>query len=233
MRLAVAGPRAAVVFQAAEHRAGTGQAAGDGAAALAVALADVGRALPGSVRVLLLRGDAWSLPLAQPRAPDLADSWQEGVGWLADRADLVSVAAVHGLVSGAGLALALACDLRVMSVDTTFSLPEAGLGQLPGPGVAGRLVELLGYPTAFELCLTGRRLTAAEATAAGMAQRAVPLADLDEAAENLVTALLAVTRDVAAETKALLRGAAGRPRRDQLAAERAAFARLDAAHPAG
>jgi enoyl-CoA hydratase/carnithine racemase len=257
VRLAAAGACAIVTFQAASGRVGRGGGGCAGVPAVAAAFAAVGRALPGAVRVVVLRGEAWELPAvaasaAQPggvpsgaadrdhddrdaRACDdgPVSAWWDSLGWLADRADLVSVAAVQGTVSGAGLGIALACDLRVVSVDTTFALPEAGLGLLPGPGVAGRLVDLVGYPTALDLCLTGRRLTADEAVAAGLAQRMTPLNGLDSAVESLVCALLAVPRDIAVEAKALLHGASGRSRRDQLAAERAAVARVQAAYPAG
>jgi hypothetical protein len=240
VRLAVAGALATVTFETADHPAGP--AAQDRSPSLAAALAATGRELSGAVRVVVLRGDTWSLPpvTAQPPEPagmpageHLAYDGQNGLGWLADRADLISVAAVAGPASGAGLCLALACDLRILSVDSALVLPEAGLGQLPGPGVAGRLVDLVGYSTALDLCLTGRPLTAAEASAAGVAQRLASRAGLDEAVETLVATLLAVPREVAIETKALLRGAAGLSARHQRAVERAAWARVLAVHPAG
>jgi len=218
--------------------------------AVAAALADVDRILTGAIRVVVLRGDVWSLatpaglePAASPaRAQPVertvaleeqVSAWQAAFGWLSDRADLVSVAVVEGPASGAGLQLALSCDLRVVTDATTLALPETADGLVPGLGATGPLVGLLGYPTALDLCLTGRRLTATEALAAGIAQRVVPAADLDRAVEDLVAAVLATPRAAANETKALLRGAGARGRDGQRAAERAALARCLAGHPAG
>ncbi|ONH32026.1 hypothetical protein BL253_07355 [Pseudofrankia asymbiotica] len=215
---------------------------------VAAALAAVGRTLPGDIRVVVLRGDIWSALHIPDRAtlkdadltPDAMErrvaEWQAGFTWLSARADLVSVAVADGPVSGAGLQLALSCDLRVLSEDAVLSLPEASLGLVPGLGVIATLVTLVGYPTALDLCLTGRRLTALEARDVGLAQRVVPRAGLDAAADDLVAALLAAPREAAAEAKALLRAAAtgrGRGRDDTLAAERAALARCLAGDPAG
>ncbi|MBX6389329.1 MAG: enoyl-CoA hydratase/isomerase family protein [Frankia sp.] len=159
--------------------------------------------------------------------------WQAAISWLSARADLVTIAAVRGPASGLGLALALACDLRVLSEDASYELPQARTGLVPALGVTGALAGLLGYPRALDLCLTGRALTAAEALAVGAADRVVPAASLDQAVADLTSALLAVPRQAAAETKALLRGARDRRPADQLAAERAALARCLAADPAG
>jgi enoyl-CoA hydratase/carnithine racemase len=73
-----------------------------------------------------------------------------------------------------------------------------------------------------EICLTGRRVSAAEAYDIGLASRVVPAEGLDAAIEQTVAALLAVDRDAAAETKALLLAARGRSQSDQEAAERLA-----------
>lgn len=252
--LTVTGARATVTLRHSDLIASRGDggstgylAAGDDPFAhpLVEALTAVGRSLTGEVRVVVMRGDGWSFPTepagvreaargsgpadgSQGPAADLeilVARWQAAVSWLSDRADLISVAAVAGPASEAGLQLALACDLRVLTEDATLTLPEAARGLVPGLGVTSTLVELLGYPTALDLCLTGRRLTAAEALAARVAQRVVPAGDLDRTVDDLVAAVLAIPRAVAAETKALLRGARARSHRDQRAAERAALAR--------
>ncbi|ADP82826.1 enoyl-CoA hydratase/isomerase family protein [Pseudofrankia inefficax] len=248
--LTVTGARATVTLRnssrTTEHaggRRGGHLETGAGLTVVSEALTAIARSLTGEVRVIVLRGEAWSLPTetapeetARPErhAPDgppdeavalepLVARWQAAFGWLSDRADLISVAAVAGPASGAGLQLALSCDLRVLAEDATLALPEAAHGLVPGLGVTGTLVDLLGYPTALDLCLTGRRLTAAEALTAGIAQRVVPAADLDRAVDDLVAAVLATPRAAAVETKALLNGA--RRHGDRRAAERAALAR--------
>ncbi|MFC8716440.1 enoyl-CoA hydratase/isomerase family protein [Kitasatospora sp. NPDC057198] len=212
------------------------------------ALAAVGRALPGSVRVVLLRGEGSSFSAGLDRAMftpegipgetgflqlaastdaelDAAiSSYQDAFTWWR-RNDLVTVAAVQGHAVGAGFQLALACDLRVVAEDVQFAMKETSLGLVPDLGGTKPLTELVGYARALEICATGRRVGAAEAVATGLANLAVPAADLEAAAADLAAALLAAPRGAVIETKALLRGAAGRDYDRQRAAEREAQAR--------
>lgn len=163
---------------------------------------------------------------AMARMPDaeaegLIASYQEAFGWLA-RPDLVSVAAVQGHAIGAGFQLALACDIRVVADDAQFCMAEPSLGIVPDLGGTKRLVGAVGYSRALEICLTGRRVGAAEADRIGLATLVVPAADLDAAATDLAAALAATPRAAATETKALLAAAAGRSQAEQEAAERSA-----------
>lgn len=160
---------------------------------------------------------------AEECADRIAD-FQQAFAWLR-RPDLISVAAVQGHAIGTGFQLALACDLRVLAHDAHLAMTEATLGLVPGLGGTGRLVELVGYGRALEICVTGRRLDAAEAHRLGLANLVVPGADLDTAVTDLVAAVLAAPRDAVVEIKALLAGAAGRCHDDQLRAEREAQAR--------
>lgn len=73
------------------------------------------------------------------------------------------VAALHGNVLGAGLALALAAHARVAHEATRLGLPEISFGMMPGAGVTQRLPRLVGAQTALELMLSGRPLRATEA----------------------------------------------------------------------
>jgi enoyl-CoA hydratase/carnithine racemase len=205
------------------------------------ALRGFGRELPGDVRVVVVRGSgrAFSagldLKAAQARLPELAAlapadaeeriaRYQEGFTWL-HRPDLVSIAAVQGHAIGAGFQLALACDLRILADDARLSMAEVTLGLVPDLAGTRRLVELVGYARALEICVTGRRLDAAEADRVGLANLVVPAADLDAAVQDLTAAVLAAPRDAVVEIKALLAGATGRTPAAQLAAERAAQVR--------
>lgn len=213
------------------------------------ALREVSRSLAADIRVVVVRaeGRAFSAGLdraaftaegipgavgpaqlaAMPRAEAEAvvAGFQEAFGWLR-QPDLVSVAAVHGHAIGAGFQLALACDLRVLADDAQLCMAETSLGLVPDLGGTAPLVELVGYSRALEMCLTGRRVGAEEALRLGLATVVVPRAQLEAATDDLVAALLAAPRSAAVETKALLLGAAGRRREDQLAAEREAQVRL-------
>ncbi len=127
-----------------------------------------------------------------------------------------------GYAIGGGFQLALGADIRIVADDVQFAMAEPSLGLVPDLGGTKRLVELVGYSRAAEICLTGRRVEAQEAYAIGLASRVVPRSELDAAVAQTVAAVLAVGREVSAETKALLLGARARSQPEQEAAERAA-----------
>jgi len=94
----------------------------------------------------------------------------------------VTIARVQGKTIGAGLALALACDLRVGADTATFRLPELALG-LPTAwgGLLPRLLTEVGAARVRELVLTSRAFTAHEAQTLTILQNVVPEQDLDGA----------------------------------------------------
>lgn len=81
------------------------------------------------------------------------------------------IAAIHGFCMGGGMELALACDIRFASPDAVFSLPETGLGLIPGGGGTQRLPRLIGAGRAMDILLTGERMTAGEALGIGLLSR--------------------------------------------------------------
>lgn len=211
------------------------------------ALAAVGDALDDDVRVVVLRGEGRSFSagldrtlfspepgvagglgdlgrLSAEEAQERIRGYQGGFRWLRSPA-IVSVAAVQGHAIGAGAQLALACDLRVLTVDAQLRLPEATLGLVPDLTGTSNLVELVGYSRAMEICLTGRAVGAAEAQAIGLANVVVPAADLDGAVADLVAALVEPSVGASRETAALVRSAVRNPPDVQDAAERAAQVR--------
>jgi enoyl-CoA hydratase/carnithine racemase len=96
------------------------------------------------------------------------------------------VAQVHGYALGGGLELALNCDLIVVSMDTVMGLVETQRGSIPGGGGTQLLPRLIGYAKAKELIFTGRTFTGAEAAEWGLANYAVPAADLASRTDALV-----------------------------------------------
>jgi 2-(1,2-epoxy-1,2-dihydrophenyl)acetyl-CoA isomerase len=88
------------------------------------------------------------------------------------------IAAVNGPAVGAGLSLALACDIVFASDQATFGLAFAKRGLVPDAGAAYRLVRLVGVARAKDLAFAGRTLGAAEALQLGLVQRAVPAGEL-------------------------------------------------------
>ncbi|MFC9847598.1 enoyl-CoA hydratase/isomerase family protein [Streptomyces sp. NPDC060223] len=212
------------------------------------ALTLAGRSLPGTVRVVVLRGEGKSFSAGldrqafapegfegEPSFIDLARGseadldatiaeYQEAFTWWR-RSDLVSIAAVQGHAIGAGFQLALACDLRVVADDVQFAMRETSLGLVPDLTGTHPLVSLVGYARALEICATGRFVLAEEAERTGLANLAVPGDQLDDAVRDLVAALVAAPRDAVIETKALLRGVQDRTYEEQRVAERAAQGR--------
>ncbi len=243
MRLALDGPRATITLARPESLNAQTPATWE-------ALRTIGDALPEQVRVVMIRGEgrAFSAGLnkefftareveGQPGIAGIAElpdraadatiaGFQSGFSWLG-HPDRITVAAVQGHAIGAGFQLALACDVRIVADDVQFCMAETMLGLVPDLGGSYPLVHAVGYARAVEICLTGRRVGAAEALAIGLAQRVVPVAELDAAVEELVGSLLAAPAAAAVETLHLLAGVAeGLDPSSALAAERAAQLRL-------
>jgi len=91
-----------------------------------------------------------------------------------------TVAQIHGACAGAGLEMAIHCDLRIAGDTSKFGAPVQRLGiTMPYPEIAA-LAELVGPATALEVLLEGRLFGAREAYEKGLVSRVVPDAALDE-----------------------------------------------------
>lgn len=86
--------------------------------------------------------------------------------------------AVHGVAAGAGMALALACDLRVMAEDASLMMAFSHIGFVPDSGASYLLARQIGYSRAFELAAEGAQLPADECKTLGLTNRTAPADDL-------------------------------------------------------
>ncbi|MDQ1712040.1 MAG: hypothetical protein QOE45_1490 [Frankiaceae bacterium] len=117
--------------------------------------------------------------------------------WLSVRMLPVPViAAVNGPAVGAGLCLALACDIRYAAREASFSAPFAKLGMHPGMAATYLLPEVVGVARARELLLTGRRVDAAEAYAIGL---------VSAVADDVLATALAAAEGIAASAPIAVR----------------------------
>jgi enoyl-CoA hydratase/carnithine racemase len=115
---------------------------------------------------------------------------QDSYSWL-EEAPYATIAAVRGYAFGAGLQLALACDLRVITRGTVVGMLELDYGILPDLGGTQRLPRLVGSGKAKELIFTGARVDAEEAHRIGLCEQLVDDDQLEAQAGALATKIAA------------------------------------------
>jgi 2-(1,2-epoxy-1,2-dihydrophenyl)acetyl-CoA isomerase len=115
------------------------------------------------------------------------------------------LAAVNGDALGAGLDLALACDLRIAAQTAGFASTWIGVGLVPGMGGAHVLPRLIGGAKAAELLLLGTKLTATEALRWGLVSDVVPPDELLATARSMAEQLSRLPTTGVRLTKAALR----------------------------
>ena len=109
-----------------------------------------------------------------------------------ERVTKPTIAQVQGYAVGGGCAIAVACDLRVATPESSFGVPIARtLGNCVTGAAYSRLVELVGPGHAKEMLFTGRLVPAPEALAMGMLNRVVPAATIDDEVRELATGIAA------------------------------------------
>jgi enoyl-CoA hydratase/carnithine racemase len=138
-----------------------------------------------SVRVAVLTGagDAAFSAGADLRKliPPFRDAVRAGqsppwvLGGITDKASgKPKIAAVNGHALAGGLELALACDIRLASVNATFGLAETKWGLIPGAGGTQRLPRAIPLGPAMEMILTGEPINAEQALRWGLVNRLLP-----------------------------------------------------------
>ena len=119
--------------------------------------------------------------------------------------EVPTIAAVNGAAIGAGLDLALMCDIRIASEYAKFAESFVKLGIVPGDGGAWFLPRAVGMSKACEMAFTGDTLDAGQALAAGLVSQVVSAAELIDAAEALAERIAANPGHALRMAKRLLR----------------------------
>lgn len=134
------------------------------------------------------------------------------------------IAAVNGAAAGAGVGLALACDLRIAAEEARFVLAFGGVGLTMDSGTSYFLPRLVGHARAAELYLLNEPLDAQRALSLGLVSAVAPLAELPTRAHELALRLANGPTYAFARTKDLLEATWSGTLQQQLAAETQAIA---------
>ncbi|MFT5391572.1 MAG: enoyl-CoA hydratase [Gammaproteobacteria bacterium] len=103
-----------------------------------------------------------------------------------EKSSTPTIAKIRGYCFGGGMGIAVCCDLRICSDDSTFCIPAAKLGVGYGPQNTKVLIDLVGPSFTKEIFYTGRRFDAEEARTMGLVNRSLPQAELDEFVQDYV-----------------------------------------------
>jgi 2-(1,2-epoxy-1,2-dihydrophenyl)acetyl-CoA isomerase len=158
--------------------------------------------VPGNARVLLMTGAGRAFCAGQDLgdravAPggggvDLGDSIEKNYGPLVKALrglPLPVICAVNGVAAGAGVQIALACDLVIAGKSASFLEPFCKLGLIPDTGGTYFLPRLVGPARAMGLSLLGERISAEEAAHWGLIWKCVEDAELSPAADRIARQL--------------------------------------------
>ncbi|MDP6094586.1 MAG: enoyl-CoA hydratase [Gammaproteobacteria bacterium] len=134
------------------------------------------------------------------------------------------IASCHGASAGAGVSMALACDLVIAADDAFFTLAYCRIGTSPDGSSSFHLPRAVGIKRAMEIALLSDRFDATTAAAMGMINFVVPAADLDTETDKLATRLATGPTHVYGNTKALFYRSLESDFESQLQAEAEYFA---------
>lgn len=105
--------------------------------------------------------------------------------------DCPVIAAINGNALGAGMEMALCCDIRISSEKASFGFPETAYGLIPGGGGTQRLPRIVGRGKALQMILTAEPIDAGEAYRSGLVAKVVPGARLATEAEEMAKRITA------------------------------------------
>ncbi|MGE3679785.1 MAG: enoyl-CoA hydratase [Burkholderiales bacterium] len=119
--------------------------------------------------------------------------------------DKPTVAVIRGYCLGAGLNIALCCDLRIAADDARLGIPAARMGLGYRATSTKNLVDTVGAANTREILITARQYAADEAKAIGLVHRVVPAAGLVDAAQELLAEIAANAPLTMASAKFIVR----------------------------
>jgi enoyl-CoA hydratase/carnithine racemase len=170
-----------------------------------------------ALRVLILRGAGGRAFIAGTdisqfqnfRDRDDGLRYEERLDAVLDRLERVkkpTIAQIEGVAAGGGCAIALSCDLRVATPESTFGVPIARtLGNCLSGATYGRLLDLLGPSRLKDLLFTGRLAGAAEAQAMGIVNRIASADEIERVVHDLAIEIAANAPLTLRATKEMLR----------------------------
>jgi enoyl-CoA hydratase/carnithine racemase len=163
--------------------------------------------LTGAGNAFCAGGDIQQMLARRGQAMDTMQHVRAGLGkvlGIMRASPLPIVAKVNGDCVGAGLGLALACDVAYAAATARFGAPFVALGLVPDTALTYELPRRMGLARAKELVFTGTLLQATEAWELGLLNKVVPLPDLDDEVNALATRVAAQPRAALAQAKRAL-----------------------------
>jgi 2-(1,2-epoxy-1,2-dihydrophenyl)acetyl-CoA isomerase len=146
------------------------------------------------------------------------DGLHGAVGQLID-APFPTIAAINGVVAGAGMGLALATDLAIAADSAMFTMAYTGIGVSPDGSSTFFLPRLVGTRVAMDMILTNKRVSSAEALALGIVNKVVPDDELVDEAAGLAARLAVGPTSAYVRARQLLRSSLGTDPFTQMEAE--------------
>jgi enoyl-CoA hydratase/carnithine racemase len=123
-----------------------------------------------------------------------------------ERVDKTTIAQVQGVAAGGGCAIALTCDLRIATPESTFGIPIARtLGNCLSGSTISRLIDLVGPAPVKDMLFTGRFLGAPEALALGLVNRLEPATDIERVVAETATRIASNAPLTLRATKEMMR----------------------------
>jgi enoyl-CoA hydratase len=169
------------------------------------------------IRVLILKGAGGKAFIAGTDIAQFASfgsagdglNYERHIDQVLDRLERVTkatIAQVQGVAAGGGCAIALTCDLRVATPESSFGIPVARtLGNCLSGATYSRLMDLLGPGVVKDMLLTGRFVPGTEALTLGMVNRLEAAEDIDRAVHEYATKIAGNAPLTVRATKEMLR----------------------------